>query len=30
GDEQGFWAGFAEGVENIRVEEGELKIKLKE
>jgi hypothetical protein len=29
GDEQGFWAGFAEGVENIRVEEGELKIKLK-
>ncbi|MES9971364.1 MAG: hypothetical protein ABW092_15125 [Candidatus Thiodiazotropha sp.] len=30
GDQQGFWAGFAEGVENIRVEEGELKIKLKE
>jgi hypothetical protein len=30
GDEQGFWAGFAKGVENIRVEEGELKIKLKE
>ncbi|MCG7864773.1 MAG: arginine N-succinyltransferase [Candidatus Thiodiazotropha taylori] len=30
GDEQGFWAGFAEGVEHIRVVEGELKIKLKE
>jgi hypothetical protein len=30
GDQQGFWAGFAEGVDNIRVEEGELKIKLKE
>ncbi|MES9940793.1 MAG: hypothetical protein ABW104_10540 [Candidatus Thiodiazotropha sp. 6PLUC2] len=30
GDQQGFWAGFAEGVEDIRVEEGELKIKLKE
>jgi hypothetical protein len=30
GDEQGFWAGFAEGVEDIRVEEGELMIKLKE
>ncbi|MEW8348692.1 MAG: hypothetical protein AB2687_10310 [Candidatus Thiodiazotropha taylori] len=30
GDEQGFWAGFAEGVDNIRVVEGELKIKLKE
>ncbi|MEW8626058.1 MAG: hypothetical protein AB2551_09920, partial [Candidatus Thiodiazotropha sp.] len=30
GDQQGFWASFAEGVENIRVEEGELKIKLKE
>jgi hypothetical protein len=30
GDRQGFWAGFAEGVEDIRVEEGELKIKLKE
>lgn len=29
-DEQGFWAGFAEGVDNIRVVEGELKIKLKE
>ncbi len=30
GGQQGFWASFAEGVENIRVEEGELKIKLKE
>ncbi|MCG8488087.1 MAG: hypothetical protein MI756_11525 [Chromatiales bacterium] len=30
GDQKGFWASFAEGVENIRVEEGELKIKLKE
>jgi hypothetical protein len=30
GDQQGFLAGFAEGVEDIRVEEGELKIKLKE
>ncbi len=30
GDEQGFWKGFSEGVENIRVEDGELKIKLKE
>ncbi|MES9832374.1 MAG: hypothetical protein ABW157_04790 [Candidatus Thiodiazotropha sp. LLP2] len=30
GDEQGFWAGFAEGVEDIRVKDGELKIKLKE
>jgi hypothetical protein len=30
GDQQGFWAGFAEGVENMRVVEGELKIKLKE
>jgi hypothetical protein len=29
GDEQGFWADFAEGVEDIRVEEGELMIKLK-
>ncbi|MCU7802996.1 MAG: arginine N-succinyltransferase [Candidatus Thiodiazotropha sp. (ex Lucinoma borealis)] len=29
GDEKGFWSGFAEGVENIRVEEGQLKIKLK-
>lgn len=30
GDERGFWASFAGGVENIRVEEGHLKIKLKE
>jgi hypothetical protein len=29
GDQRGFWAGFAEGVEDIRVEEGELKVKLK-
>jgi hypothetical protein len=30
GDEQGFWKGFAEGVDNIHVEDGEVKIKLKE
>ncbi|MCW8891004.1 MAG: arginine N-succinyltransferase [Sedimenticola sp.] len=30
GDEQGFWKGFSDGVENIHVEEGMLKIKLKE
>jgi hypothetical protein len=30
GDQGGFWQGFADGVENIRVEEGQLKIKLKE
>jgi hypothetical protein len=30
GDQQGFWKGFADGVDNIRVEEGELKIQLKE
>ena len=30
GDESGFWKRFAGGVENIRVEEGHLKIKLKE
>lgn len=30
GDGQGFWAAFAEGVENIRVVEGELRIVLKE
>ena len=30
GDEQGFWKGFSEGVEDIHVEDGELKIKLKE
>jgi hypothetical protein len=29
GDRRGFWASFAEGVEDIRVEEGELKVKLK-
>ncbi len=30
GDERGFWAKFADGVDNIRVEEGQLKVKLKE
>lgn len=30
GDEQGFWSGFAQGVEDIRVEDGQLRIKLKE
>ncbi len=30
GDEQGFWKGFSEGVDNIQVEDGVLKIKLKE
>ncbi len=30
GGEQGFWKSFAEGVEDIRVEDGRLKIKLKE
>lgn len=30
GDQDGFWKSFADGVENIRVEEGQLKIKLKE
>lgn len=30
GDEQGFWQSFSEGVENIRVEEGQIKINLKE
>jgi hypothetical protein len=30
GDQRGFWAGFADGVEDIRVEEGELKVKLKQ
>lgn len=30
GDERGFWKSFSDGVENIRVEEGYLKIKLKE
>jgi hypothetical protein len=30
GDQQGFWKQFAEGVENIRVEQGQLKVSLKE
>ena len=30
GDEQGFWKDFSEGVDDIHVEHGELKIKLKE
>jgi hypothetical protein len=30
GDQQGFWKGFADGVDNIRVEEGHLKVQLKE
>ncbi len=30
GDQDGFWKSFAEGVENIRVEAGQLKIQLKE
>ncbi len=30
GDQQGFWKSFADGVENITVEDGQLKIKLKE
>lgn len=30
GDQDGFWKGFADGVENIRVEEGHLKVELKE
>ena len=30
GDESGFWSAFADGVENIRVEEGQLKVELKE
>ena len=30
GEQQGFWKGFADGVDNIRVEEGQLKIQLKE
>ncbi|VEN74980.1 Transcriptional regulator/sugar kinase [Candidatus Desulfarcum epimagneticum] len=29
GDEQGFWKSFSEGVKNIRVEEGQMKITLK-
>jgi hypothetical protein len=30
GDEQGFWASFSQGVEHIQVEQGKLKLKLKE
>ena len=30
GDQSGFWKSFADGVENIRVEEGQLKVKLRE
>lgn len=30
GDQGGFWKGFADGVENIHVEDGQLKINLKE
>jgi hypothetical protein len=30
GNQDGFWKGFAEGVEDIRVEEGQLKVKLRE
>jgi hypothetical protein len=30
GDSQGFWKAFADGVDNIQVEEGELVVKLKE
>ncbi len=30
GDDQGFWKSFADGVEDIRVEDGELRVKLKE
>jgi len=30
GDQDGFWQGFAGGVENIRVEQGRLKVKLRE
>ncbi|MFA7593574.1 MAG: hypothetical protein WCY26_07530, partial [Thiohalobacteraceae bacterium] len=30
GAEQGFWKAFADGVEDIRVEDGRLKITLKE
>ena len=30
GDQSGFWSAFSDGVENIRVEEGQLKIELKE
>lgn len=30
GDQDGFWKGFADGVDNIRVQEGHLRIQLKE
>ena len=30
GDDQGFWKSFADGVEDIQVEDGELRVKLKE
>lgn len=30
GDQGGFWSAFADGVENIRVEEGQLQVQLKE
>jgi hypothetical protein len=30
GDQNGFWSAFADGVEGIRVEEGQLKVQLKE
>ena len=30
GADRGFWKSFSEGVDNIRVEEGQMKIKLKE
>jgi hypothetical protein len=30
GSDQGFWKAFADGVEEIQVEEGRLRIKLKE
>lgn len=30
GDQGGFWKGFADGVDNIRVEEGRLRVQLKE
>lgn len=30
GDEQGFWSGFAQGVEDIQVQDGNLSIKLKQ
>lgn len=30
GDQQGFWKGFADGVDNVRVEEGYLRVKLRE